>query len=53
LLFGRNYLLFPTRKFRCYFEKFHCSQKQRFGSKPLKLLAQPPARGSNFSKIRC
>jgi hypothetical protein len=57
LLFGRNYLLFPTRKFRCYFEKipllFHCSEKPRFGRKPLKLLACPRAMPAGFSKIRC
>jgi hypothetical protein len=43
LLFGRNYQLFPTGQFRCYFEKipllFHCSEKRLFGRKPLKLLA--------------
>jgi hypothetical protein len=39
LLFGRINLLFPTRQFRCYFKKFRCSEKQRFGCKPLRLLA--------------
>jgi hypothetical protein len=42
-LFGRNYLLFPTHKFRCYFCKipllFHCSEKPLFGRKSLKLQA--------------
>jgi hypothetical protein len=54
VLFGRIYLLFPTRQFRCYFEKipllFRCSQKRRFGSKPLKSLAKLRAIGPGFFK---
>jgi hypothetical protein len=54
LLFGRNYLLFPTCEFRCYSVAipllFHCSQNQRFGSKPLKLLARPHAIAPGFEK---
>jgi hypothetical protein len=53
VLFGHNYLLFPPGKFRCYFEKFHCSEKRRFGCKPLKLLTQRRVIGPGFSKIRC
>jgi hypothetical protein len=52
-LFRGIYLLFPTRKFRCYRAKFHCSEKLRFGRKSLKLLARPRAWGRDFSKIRC
>jgi hypothetical protein len=49
LLFGRNYQLFPTGKFRCYFEKipllFRCSGKPAVRLQAIETAGRPRAIG--------